>query len=68
VITVTRAYPAGYAGGNIRWAKIGGDPGYVRATSGHPNVLGMVQTLLGGPIKRKFTTKPAVACDLWVYF
>ena len=49
---VTRAYPAGYAAGNIRWAKIGGDPGYVRATSGHPNVLRMVQTLLGGPIKR----------------
>ena len=49
---VTRAYPAGYAAGNIRWAKIGGDPDYVRATSGHPNVLRMVQTLLGGAIKR----------------
>lgn len=49
---VMRAYPAGFEAGNIRWAKIGGDPEYVRATSGHPNVLRMVQTLLGGPIKR----------------
>ena len=69
---VTRAYPAGYAAGNIRWAKVGGDPGYVRATSGHPNVLRMVQTLLGGPIKRPHRVRgqyvTAVPCMVCVPF
>ena len=34
-----------------RWHGIGHDPAFVRATSAHPNVLYMVEALLGGPIK-----------------
>ena len=34
-----------------RWHGIGHDPEFVRATSAHPNVLYMVETLLGGPVK-----------------
>ena len=49
---VNRGYPAAYGPANIRWASVGGDPGYVSATCAHPNVLRMVQALLGGPIKR----------------
>lgn len=34
-----------------RWHGIGHDPEFVRATSAHPNILYMVEALLGGPIK-----------------
>lgn len=34
-----------------RWHGIGHDPAFVRVTSAHPNVLYMIEALLGGPIK-----------------
>ena len=34
-----------------RWHGIGHDPEFVRATSAHPNILFMVEALLGGPVK-----------------
>lgn len=35
-----------------RWHGIGHDPGFVEATSAHPRMLYMLETLLGGPVKR----------------
>lgn len=35
-----------------RWHGIGHDPGFVNATSNHPNTLYMIEALLGGPVKR----------------
>ena len=35
-----------------RWHGIGHDPDFVTASSAHPRVLHMVESLLGGPIKR----------------
>ena len=35
-----------------RWHGIGHDPEFVRATSGHPRMLHMIEALLGGPVKR----------------
>ena len=34
-----------------RWHGIGHDPAFVRATSAHPNVLYMIESILGGPVK-----------------
>ena len=34
------------------WGEIGHDPEFMKATCRHPNVLGMVESLLGGPIKK----------------
>ena len=34
-----------------RWHGIGHDPGFVKATSAHPNMLHMVEAILGGPVK-----------------
>jgi hypothetical protein len=33
------------------WGEIGHDPAFMDATCRHPNVLGMVESLLGGPVK-----------------
>jgi hypothetical protein len=49
---VNRPYPAGYRTGSIKWTDIGGWPSFNDVTSAHPNVLSMVQALIGGPIKR----------------
>ena len=49
---VNRGWPAAYGQASIRWSDIGWQPGYVAATCAHPNVLRMVQALLGGAIKR----------------
>lgn len=49
---VNRPYPAGYRAGSIKWTDIGGWPSFNDATSAHPNVLSMVQALIGGPVKR----------------
>jgi hypothetical protein len=54
---VNRGYPAQYGTHQIRWAEIGGHPGFTSATSAHPKVLQMVQALLGGPIKRPHRTR-----------
>jgi hypothetical protein len=54
---VNRGYPADYGPSSIRWAEIGSEPGYVDATTAHPNVLRMVQAFLGGPIKRPHRTR-----------
>ena len=35
-----------------RWHGIGHDPEFVAATSAHPNVLYMIEAILGGPVKR----------------
>ena len=35
-----------------RWHGIGHDPAFVAATSAHPRMLYMLETLLGGPVKR----------------
>ena len=35
-----------------RWHGLGHDPAFVAASSAHPNVLRLVESLLGGPIKR----------------
>lgn len=34
-----------------RWHGIGHDPAFVAATSAHPNVLYMIEAILGGPVK-----------------
>ena len=34
-----------------RWHGIGHDPQFVRSTSAHPNMLYMIEALLGGPVK-----------------
>ena len=34
-----------------RWHGIGHDPAFVQATSAHPNVLHMIEAILGGPVK-----------------
>ena len=49
---VNRPFPAGYRNGSIKWTELGGQPAFNDATSAHPNILRMVQTLIGGPIKR----------------
>lgn len=36
---------------NWRWHGIGHDPAFVRATSAHPQVLFMIEAILGGPVK-----------------
>jgi len=41
--------PAGHV---WRWHGIGHDPAFVNATSAHPNVLHVVEALLGGSVKR----------------
>ena len=54
---VNRGFPADYGPSSIRWSEIGWNPGYVDATTAHPNVLRMVQAFLGGPIKRPHRTR-----------
>jgi hypothetical protein len=54
---VNRGYPADFLPSSIRWSEIGGNPDYVSATTAHPNVMRMVQALLGGPIKRPHRTR-----------
>ena len=44
--------PVSYGDTNINWTQIGGQPDFVSVTSAHPNVLRMVQALIGGPVKR----------------
>lgn len=40
-----------------RWHGIGHDPAFVNATSAHPNVLHMIEALLGGPVKRPYRNR-----------
>jgi hypothetical protein len=47
-----RAYPASYGEHVVNWTKIGGDPDFVEATCAHPRVLRMVESLVGGPVKK----------------
>ena len=49
---VNRPYPCGYGSNSIKWCEIGGWPTFNAATSAHPNVLRMVQALIGGPVRR----------------
>ena len=52
-----RAWPASYGPAAVSYTEVGGHPGYVAATTAHPNVLRMVQALLGGAIKRPHRTR-----------
>lgn len=49
---VNRPYPAGYRNGSIKWTDLGGSAEFNDATSAHPRVLSMVESFIGGPIKR----------------
>ena len=40
-----------------RWHGIGHDPEFVTMTSAHPSMLQMVETLLGGPVKRPWRNR-----------
>jgi hypothetical protein len=50
---VNRGWPVDYSkDSNINWTEVGGQPAFVDATSAHPDVLRMVEALIGGPLKR----------------
>ena len=44
--------PHGCGGNGWKWHGLGHDPDFVNATSAHPNMLHVVEALLGGPIRR----------------
>lgn len=47
-----RNWPMTFTGaGDWNWHALGSDPGWLSATSAHPNVLHMVEALIGGPVK-----------------
>lgn len=48
----TRNWPMTFTGaGDWNWHGLGSDPEWLAATSAHPNVLHMVEALIGGPVK-----------------
>ena len=47
-----RAYPVSFGSHVVSWTQIGGNPAFVQATCAHPRVLRMVESLVGGPIKK----------------
>ena len=42
----------GYGGAGWKWHGLGHDPAFVQATSAHPHMLHVVESLLGGPVRR----------------
>lgn len=44
--------PHGCGGNGWKWHGLGHDPDFVNATSAHPNMLHVVEALLGGPVRR----------------
>ena len=56
---VVRPWPVGYGENSIEWTEIGGRPDFVDATSAHPDVLRMVESLVGGPLKRPHRNRGA---------
>ena len=48
----TRNWPMTFtSAGDWNWHALGSDPTWLAATSAHPNVLHMVEELIGGPVK-----------------
>jgi hypothetical protein len=43
--------PHGCGGNGWKWHGVGHDPSFVDATSAHPNMLHVVEALLGGPVR-----------------
>ena len=42
----------GAGGAGWKWHGLGHDPEFVKASSAHPNMLSVVEALLGGPVRR----------------
>jgi hypothetical protein len=48
----SRNWPMSFTGaGDWNWHGLGSDPDWLSATSAHPNVLHVVEALIGGPVK-----------------